>query len=81
MQTTGSVSLKEVVFSEATNKLIVRLDDTVSLEALKMLSPDTKAMASVDQSARSDAQKIKGVAVTLLCISPEMDCDFFSRCR
>eukprot|EP01138_Halocafeteria_seosinensis_P001672 gb/GECG01001713.1/.p1 GENE.gb/GECG01001713.1/~~gb/GECG01001713.1/.p1 ORF type:complete len:308 (+),score=34.14 gb/GECG01001713.1/:1-924(+) len=71
--TVGDLPCQEVLHSSATNKLIIRLNDEVTLDALQTMSPNTDALLRVDQSAVDDRMKVQGVSVTLKSTSRAFD--------
>ena len=68
--TIGDLPIQDLQYSASTKKLLVRLNDVVTIEQLKSIKPDATALLA------SHSGKIRGVIVT---VKGEKDYDFVSR--
>ena len=68
--TVGDLPIRDLQYSASTKKLLVRLNDIVSIEQLKSLKPDATALLA------SHSGKIRGIIVT---VKGKEDYDFVSR--
>ena len=68
--TVGDLPIQDLQYSASTKKLLVRLNDIVSIEQLKSLKPDATALLA------SHSGKIRGIIVT---VKGKEDHDFVSR--